>query len=683
MSGSQPTPRTPQRLLPLWEGRSALIATGSLLTICCSLLLIFQPLFLRQAELRLYDVMLSNYSSRSESDVPVMVGIDEESLKVYGQWPWPRYRISRLVERLFELGADVLALDFLMPEPDRTSPDVVMAERRRDLASPYSFSTSSGQQDLNSQRLAAAIAKGQTIIGYYFDFSGRVKSEAGSDPAVPAGMIVTSETGSGADFPKPEGIIRSIQVLTAAAGAEGFTNANHDIDGVLRRTPVLLQHNRKYYPSLALGAVLLSSRDRNIRLTHNFSETMLLWEGHRIPLDHQGNLILTFRGDENPFRYISAKDILNNDHETESLRGKIVIVGAYANGLGDLHLVPSGRSLSGLEIHASAIDTILNKKYVSSPGWARGAELFAVIFLGIVSTVFLSRPGFMLSVMTVAVGSGGSYWAARQLLHYGGLFVSPLLSMLTPLVIMTVLSLLKYGIEAHKLRERNQNLIDAQDSIIVSMSALSEARDKETGGHILRTQHYVEILARQLATLPHYRSLDKTGIELLAKSAPLHDIGKVGIPDSILHKPGPLSEGEFAVMKTHTLIGARSLSRTIGGTDHPENLDFLSYARQMIESHHEHWDGSGYPHGLRGVDIPLPGRLMALADVYDALVSRRIYKQDFPHEEAKEIIISGSGKQFDPDVVAAFVAREMDFIRIAKEFDDSNERTRNIAATSE
>jgi CHASE2 domain-containing sensor protein len=658
----------PQRLLPLWEGRPLLITAGLVLTICCSLLLIFQPLFLRQAELRLYDRMLNDYSSLPKSDVPVMVGVDEESLEAYGQWPWPRYRLAKLVERLRELGADVIALDFLMPEPDRTSPEVIMAERQRDLDSSGAYIDRPAPRDINSQRLAEAIAGGETILGYYFDFSGTIESEEGAEPSVPEGMVVAINKESDSDWPKPKGMIRSILLLTAAAGAEGFTNAQRDVDGVLRRAPLLLEQNGQYFPSLALGALLLASPEKKIRLTRDSFETMLVWGNRSIPLDHQGNMLLIFRKEGESFPYFPARAILNSDPAIGSLRGKTVIVGAWAKGLGDLHIVPSGRSINGLEVHATIIDTILNNRFISRPDWARGAELCVVIFLGLLSTWFLSRPGFILSVITVAAGSGASYWAGRDLLISGGLFVSPLVPMLTPVIIMTVLSLLKYGIEARKVRYRNRNLIDAQDTVILSMSALAEARDEETGQHILRTKKYVEILAAQIATLPHYSSLGRTNIELLAKSAPLHDMGKVGIPDHILHKPGPLTEDELDIMKTHTLIGTHALSKTIGRTEHPETLDFLTYALQITESHHEHWDGSGYPHGLRGQDIPLAGRLMALADVYDALVSKRIYKQALSHDEAKDIIIKDSGKQFDPEVVAAFVAREQDFIRIAKEF---------------
>jgi adenylate cyclase len=253
------------------------------------------------------------------------------------------------------------------------------------------------------------------------------------------------------------------------------------------------------------------------------------------------------------------------------------------------------------------------------------------------------------------------------------MYLSPFMPMLTPVLIMTMLSLLKYGIEARKVRQRTLDLVEAQDTIIFSMSALTETRDKETGGHIKRTRRYVETLARQLATMPRYHELDELTIELLAKSAPLHDIGKVGIPDSILHKPGELSEQEYEIMKSHTLIGVHALTRTIGGTEHPEQHDFLHFARQMIEAHHERWDGSGYPHGLRGEEIPLAGRLMALADAYDAMVSRRVYKQEYPHEEALEIIRKNAGKLFDPDVVTAFLARKEDFLRIAHECSEESD----------
>lgn len=660
-----------QRLRPLREGRGLLLGCGLCLTIAFSLLLIYQPLLIHQAELRLYDTMLTGRAKPPQSPVPVLIGVDEESLQAYGQWPWPRYRLARLVERLNELGATVVALDFLMPEADRTSPEIVLAERQRD-KQPVSALTQPASLDSNSRQLADALSRGATVLGFFFNFTDGSVAARKSAPVLPEGMVVNKTTGSDAAWPRPTGIIRNISILTDKVSAEGFTNALHDLDGALRRVPLLMTHEGTSYPSLAMSALLLASPDRTIRLKQRGSETWLAWGDRHIPLDTHGNLLVDFRSAEKPFPYFSAQAILQGTQAPGTLKGKIALVGPWAKGLGDFHLVPSGQFISGLNVHATIIDNILSGKFISRPSWAQGAELFAVLLIGTVSSWLLSRPGFRLSLATVVTASGGCYLGARALLVSKGMYLSPLLPMLTPIIIMTILSLLKYGIEAHKVKQRNRDLIDAQDTIIISMSTLAETRDNETGKHILRTQHYVELLIRKLALFPKYSTLDENTIELIIKSAPLHDIGKVGIPDAILQKPGQLTDDEYAIMKTHTLIGAAALSKTIEGTGHPERQDFLHYAQQMIESHHEHWDGSGYPHGLQGGDIPLAGRLMSVADVYDALVSRRVYKKGLSHEKASELIVQESGRKFDPEVVNAFIATNAEFAAIAREYADAS-----------
>jgi response regulator RpfG family c-di-GMP phosphodiesterase len=208
-----------------------------------------------------------------------------------------------------------------------------------------------------------------------------------------------------------------------------------------------------------------------------------------------------------------------------------------------------------------------------------------------------------------------------------------------------------------------------RDVAIVSLSALAESRDNETGAHILRTQEYIRVLAEHLSLTATYRDLlTPQYIELLYKSAPLHDVGKVGIPDSILLKPGKLTDEEFEIMKGHAQIGADALSiaeKQLGTSS------FLKVAKEISLSHHEKWNGSGYPNQLSGEDIPLSGRLMALADVYDALISKRVYKPAFSHDKAKEIILQSDGIHFDPAVVKAFLAVEDKFVTIAAHFQDS------------
>lgn len=230
---------------------------------------------------------------------------------------------------------------------------------------------------------------------------------------------------------------------------------------------------------------------------------------------------------------------------------------------------------------------------------------------------------------------------------------------------VTELRLLNEDLEA-RVRDRTAELRQTQDVTIMSLAGLAESRDPETGKHLERTRWYVRLLAEALGRLPdHAAELDEETIGLLFKSAPLHDIGKVGIPDRILLKPGKLNEEEFAVMKTHTTIGASALRRALEqlGED-----SFLGMGEQIARYHHERWDGSGYPHGLSGTDIPLPARLMAVADVYDALTSRRVYKDAFSHEAAKAIILKERGRHFDPDVVDHFLKVEQRFIEIKEAY---------------
>jgi len=208
---------------------------------------------------------------------------------------------------------------------------------------------------------------------------------------------------------------------------------------------------------------------------------------------------------------------------------------------------------------------------------------------------------------------------------------------------------------------------------IRALAHLAEIRDQETGNHILRTQGYVQYLANALCRNPRFSaSLDARSIDLLGRSAPLHDIGKVGIPDSILRKPGKLSPQEWEVMKTHAKLGRDAIEKAEQDIEKP--LAFLSLAKEIAHWHHEKWDGSGYPDGLAGDDIPVSARLMAVADVFDALVSVRVYKPALPYEEARAIIAQGRGKHFDPDMVDAFLADFESYVAISERYRDDMPR---------
>ena len=230
-----------------------------------------------------------------------------------------------------------------------------------------------------------------------------------------------------------------------------------------------------------------------------------------------------------------------------------------------------------------------------------------------------------------------------------------------------------------EVAKRTREISAVQDVTILAMASLAETRDNETGNHIRRTQHYVKALAEALRQQPKFATvLDDHTIAMLFKSAPLHDIGKVGIPDRILLKPGRYEPEEFAIMQRHPLLGLQAI-------EHAEqslgtSVDFLRVAKEIAYGHHEKWDGSGYPQGLVGEAIPLSARLMAVADVCDALISRRVYKEGMPHQQAAEIIAQGRGSHFDPDVVDAFFQIEQTFVAIAQRYLDSDQDLKAKAA---
>ena len=222
-----------------------------------------------------------------------------------------------------------------------------------------------------------------------------------------------------------------------------------------------------------------------------------------------------------------------------------------------------------------------------------------------------------------------------------------------------------------EVARRTSELEAVQDVTILAMASLAETRDAETGKHILRTQRYVKALAEKLRPHPRFANfLTDQNIRTLFKSAPLHDIGKVGIPDRILLKPGRYDAQELEIMKNHTLLGRDAIQLAEDWLG--KRVEFLTIAKEIALYHQEWWDGSGYPEALAGESIPVSARLMAIADVYDALISRRVYKERLSHEQAAQIIVEGRGSHFDPDMVDAFIEIQDEFREIAQRYPDSD-----------
>jgi putative two-component system response regulator len=222
--------------------------------------------------------------------------------------------------------------------------------------------------------------------------------------------------------------------------------------------------------------------------------------------------------------------------------------------------------------------------------------------------------------------------------------------------------------------------LETRDLLIFMMARLAESRDNDSGAHLERVRRYSRVIAQHLATLAKYKGhVNADYVRLIFLTSPLHDIGKVAVPDHVLHKAGPLTEAEFEVMKTHTTRGAATLDAAV--RQYPA-ARFLRMARDIAASHHEWYDGSGYPRGLAGEAIPLAGRIVALADAFDALTSKRVYKDAFPYEKARAAVIKGRGSHFDPDVVDAFLANEAQFIAIGRELCDDRAPAEESLATA-
>jgi len=651
------------------RNKSRVLLYGILFSLLLFLLNLLKPALTDFLHYRYYDLLLSANRGKSSS-IPVIVDIDEKSLKQYGQWPWPRYRIATLINKLRNLGALSIGLDMLFAEEDRASIHSIRKELSRDFGIKLDFREV--PQDLrdNDQRLAKALSGGSVVLGYQFLFDEGSDSESCLLHPIHVNELRHDEAERDSKlFIRARGVSCNLEMFSEAAAASGFFNISPDTDGILRRVPLIMEHKGKLYPSLALGTLMkaLGVNDIVLRTDRKGVDSLYLNQTP-IPIT-SGGLLIRFRGKGRTFGYVSAADVLSDRIPEGKMRGKIVFVGTSASGLKELKPTPFDPVFPGVEIHATVVDNILKKDFISRPKWAAGLESLGVLVLGLISAWILAWTGAGRSSLLLGVVGVGVWQASVWTFRNEGIFISPVLPLIVLVCNFSILTFVRFWQEEQRVKERTRELAMVQEATIESMSSLTETRDPGTGEHIRRTQNYIRLLAEYLKNQPRFSPiLDEETIDLLCKSAPLHDIGKVGVSDRILLKPGRLSDQEFEEMKRHTVYGRdtiRAAERNLG------NTSFLRIAREIAYTHHERWDGSGYPEGLKGEQIPVPGRLMALADSYDALTSRRVYKPRIPHEKAVEIIIEEKGSHFDPEVVDAFLELREEFRQIALKYGDT------------
>lgn len=619
-------------------------AAAALLT---ALLVLSRPGVLATLERAAQDDAVRHTTAPAASSRVAIVAVDEASLSELGQWPWPRDVIGRLVTSLHDAGAAAIAFDILFSEPDR-------------LGAPGP----GGGPTSTDAALAAAIATAPVAAG----FALTVDPGATVPKATPVCVVTPLEPVQHrrgdedllAGVFLGDGAVCSVAVLSQAARASGVINAAPDADGVLRRLPLLTRYGGHTYPSLGLAAVHLATAPDLVLEPRADGSLRLTVGTQAIVLDAQGGLPLRLRGPGHTYPHVPAADVLAGRVASGTFAGKIVIVGATALGVRDVVTTAIDPRFPGVELHATVADMLLSGGGATRPEFADTMELLAGVIAALLASLAVSRLGAATGAGLAAM-TGGLTWYAARVLFGRGIVLSPM-TVLAGLAVGTAVSTAwqlareRRRADLEKLR-RDQ----AQKLIVQTLTSLTATRDEDTGRHARRTQAYVRLLARTLARQRKYRRvLTPERVELIATLAPLHDIGKVGISDAVLNKTGHLTDVEYAEMRRHADIGHASLLEAEHLAGVYDN-EVLTTAKEIVYTHHERWNGSGYPRGLAGEAIPLPGRIVAVVDVYDALVEQRPYKPALPADEARQQIIDGRGVHFDPDVVDAFIACYSEF----------------------
>jgi len=619
--------------------RVLLILSGLVPTLIVAALCLYRPVFFSSLEARVYDTLVRSSPTRPPSGQIVIVDIDEPSLAALGQWPWRRDLIGQLVSRLRDLGASTVALDMVFAEADRHE----------------------GWGPTSDAVLADALRKGRVVLGYALTFDDATVAP-NACPQHPLTLPIVRRNDQAPEHPffRATGAVCSLPLLTRAAGTSGFLNAAPDPDGILRRVPLLVEFDGREYPSLALAAVAatIGALDMTMHVANeNTSWLMVAAEAdhRRVPLDGKSNLLVRYRGGRRTFPYVSAAAVLSGEVPPGTFRDKTVFVGTTALGTREVVSTPIDTLFTGVEVQATVADNLLQQDFLRRPEHGVGIETQLVVAFGVGAIVLVGRFGVVWGSLAM-VGSVAALWGvASALTSSSGAILSTLYPTMGVTATLAVMTLTQSTLERVRADRASRETVTARRLMVQALLSLVDIKDIETGRHSRRTQQYTKVLAEALAEHPRFREyLTPERIELLSTLAPLHDIGKVGVPDLVLNKPGMLSPDELAEMRRHPAYGRDVIIRTEREVGVRDDMT-LGMAKDIVYTHHERWDGSGYPEGLRGTEIPIPGRVMALVDVYDAAHTRRVYQQPLTHEEAVALIVKGRGTQFDPAIVDAFV----------------------------
>jgi len=649
-----------------------ILTVGLFMGVFAAMLVMLAPEPIQQLNRISYDLMLRRLGEKPPNPNVLIVDVDEASLIRYGQWPWPRHLVARLLDIVRDGNPDAVGIDILFAEPDRSSLKFVNKDLKTDFGTELDLSNLPPEVVDHDWALSRTLHRGSFYLGAMFRFGEQLKIKE-ELPSSRLDITSISRKGEGVlSFPVADSVVTAISQLAQSSDGLGFVNAVPDPDGVIRRVPLFIRYGGMLYPSLALATYMRSRQSETVIIESDPQGLVSIKAGDAsIPVDKQGFVSLRFRGPAKTYPYISAADVLDGKISQDIFDRKIVFVGSSAEGLKDIHTTPFDRRLSGVEVHATMTGALLDHDFISIPTWNSGVQGVGAFLAVLLALTIVLRFSTWATGLTLLVFFLLVPLSSKALFDSFQVFISPVPTLVIFILSFVLLALTRFRSEELRVLHRERQLAAARDCAIVGWASLAETRDTETGNHIFRTQKYIQAMAQHLV---HHKRLEyriqPKDVDLLFKSSPLHDVGKVGVPDSILLKPGPLTPAEFEEMKKHTLYGAEALAKAESASGITDDTSFLKTAREIALTHHEKWDGTGYPNGLVGENIPLSGRLMALADVYDALISERVYKKAMSHESAVNIIRNGRGTHFDPVIVDVFEALEDTFLAINLEHAD-------------
>jgi len=477
--------------------RRIVMMCGLVPTVAVAVLSLYRPAALASLDYGVYDTLARALPTHVPSERIVIVDVDERSLATVGQWPWRRDVMGRLIDRLRDDGASVVALDVVFAERDRYE----------------------GKEVNPDDALAVTLRKGRVVLGYAMTFDGTHHAPR-TCVRHPLGVAVVhpADDQTGDPFFHATGAVCNLESLSEAAGMSGFLNAAPDSDGILRRVPLLVEFDGRVFPALSLAAVstFTGAKPVAVRISNVNSSTLVLTGNRTVTLDGKGNLLLRYRGPNRTFQYASAADVLEGTIKPETFTRKIVFIGTTALGTREVVSPPIDTLFAGVEVHATAADNLLQQDLIRRPEFGVALETQIVLCLGVLSALLFLRFGLYwggsIAALCGAMVWGSAFWTMAA----DGTALSPLYPTLGLLSALGAMTIAGFTLERRRADQAGVDNDTSRRLMVQTLLSLTGIRDFETGRHSVRTQRYTRILAEELAKHPSYHEyLTPERVELL------------------------------------------------------------------------------------------------------------------------------------------------------------------------